>query len=96
MQQILKEIIMAGQYSEIYIANDSTRTDKRKANQELLEEIFRIHHTTRDEVKKSLSFYESRPDLNKKIFDSLTADANRRKTEMYLPRPVKTGKLPEK
>ena len=96
MQRILKDVIIAGQYSEMYVAKDSTRPDKLKASQELLEEIFRIHHTTREEVKKSLSFYESRPDLNKKIFDSLQADANRHKTELYLPQPAKTVKLPEK
>jgi hypothetical protein len=97
MRRIMKDIIIAGEYSDQYISKDSTRPDKKKANQELFEAIFKIHHTTREEVKKSLSFYESRPDLNKKIFDSLAADANRRRTELYLPRPIKKpGKVPEK
>ena len=51
-----------------------------------MEAVFKIHHTTRDAFRKSLSFYESRPDLNKIIFDSLAADANRRKTELILLR----------
>jgi hypothetical protein len=97
MRRIMKDIIIAGEYSDQYVSKDSTRPDKKKANQELFEAIFKIHHTTREEVKKSLSFYESRPDLNKKIFDSLAADANRRRTELYLPRPInKPGQVPEK
>ena len=88
MRLIMKDIILAGEYSEQFITKDSTRPDKIKANQELFEDIFKVHHTTREEVKKSLSFYESRPDLNKKIFDSLAAYANRRRTELYIPKPL--------
>ncbi len=97
MRLIMKDIIMAGEYSDQFVAKDSTRPDKMKANQELFEAIFKIHHTTREEVRRSLSFYESRPDLNKEIFDSLAADANRRKAELYLPKPLlKSVHLPEK
>ena len=97
MQKIMKDIIEAEQYSAQFISKDSTKRDKVKANQELMEVIFQVHHITREEFKNSLSFYESRPDLNKKIFDSLVADANRRRPELYLPKPVaKPGKLPEK
>jgi hypothetical protein len=97
MRLILKDIIIAGEYSEQFITKDSTRPDKMKASQELFDEVFKVHHTSREKVRKSLSFYESRPDLNKKIFDSLAADANRRKTELYLPKPIKTpNQLPEK
>jgi hypothetical protein len=97
MRLIMKDIIIAGEYSEQYIAKDSTRPDKMKASQELFDEVFKVHHTSREKVRESLSFYESRPDLNKKIFDSLAADANRRKTELYLPKPIKTpNQLPAK
>ena len=97
MQKIMKDIIEADQYSSQYVSRDSSRKDKVKANQDLMEVIFKIHHTTRAEFKASLNFYESRPDLNKKIFDSLMADANRRKPELYLPKPIiKSGKTPEK
>jgi hypothetical protein len=92
MRLIMKDIIIAEQYSELFVKRDSLRKDKKQASQQLLDEIFKIHHITREDFKKSLIFYESRPDLNKKIFDSLTADANRRKTELYLPKPVVTPK----
>ncbi len=88
MQKIMKDMIIAGQYSIQYIAHDSLKPDKVKASEDLMEAIFKIHHTTRAAFKKSLGFYESRPDLNKMIFDSLAADANRHRTELYTPRPV--------
>ncbi|HEY4937108.1 MAG TPA: DUF4296 domain-containing protein, partial [Puia sp.] len=100
MQKIMREVIMAGEYSVQYISKDSLKPDKLKANQDLMEDIFRLHHTTRAAFKQSLNFYESRPDLNKIIFDSLAADANRHKQELYGPRtnvkpiPVPVKKAP--
>ena len=88
MCSIMKDVIIAEQYSNQYIAKDSLKRDKLKANQDLLEGIFKIHHTTRMEFKNSLTFYESRPDLNKRIFDSLAADASRHKADLYTPRTL--------
>ena len=93
MQGIMKDVIMAEQYSATYITRDTLRHDKVKANQDLMEEIFKMHHTTRASFKGSLEFYESRPDLNKKIFDSLVAYANRHKTELYAPKPLPKPKM---
>jgi hypothetical protein len=93
MQVIMKDVIMAEQYAGMYITRDTLRHDKVKANQDLLEAIFKMHHTTRASFKGSLEFYESRPDLNKKIFDSLVAYANRHKTELYAPKPLPKPKM---
>ena len=87
MQKILNDVIIVGVYSDQYISKDSLKRDKRKANDELMENVFKLHHITRESFKKSLSFYESRPDLNKIIFDSLAADANRHRPELYAPKP---------
>ena len=88
MEIIMKDVIMAEQYSYQYLAKDSLIRDKVKANQDLLEAIFKVHHTTRAAFRKSLNYYESRPDLNKKIFDSLSVYANRRKVDLYAPKPL--------
>lgn len=99
MQKIMKDLIVAGEYSTMYIAKDSLKRDKVKANQDLMETVFKIHHTTKDAFKESLSFYESRPDLNKIIFDSLAAEANRRRPELYAPSkrpPIRVTALPVK
>ena len=91
------DVIMAEQFSANYINRDSLKKDKVKANQELLEAIFKIHHTNRVEFRKSLNFYESRPDLNKNIFDSLAAYGNRHRNELFEIKSIKKpGTLPEK
>jgi hypothetical protein len=88
MEVILKDVIMAEHYSYQYLSKDSLIRDKVKANQDLLEAIFKVHHITRATFRESLNYYESRPDLNKKIFDSLSAYANRRKVDLYAPKPL--------
>ncbi|HSZ35175.1 MAG TPA: DUF4296 domain-containing protein [Puia sp.] len=103
MQNIMKDLVMAGEYATKFVSQDSTIKDKVKANQDLMETVFKIHNITREEFKHSLTFYESRPDLNKLIFDSLAADANRNKPDLNRPRtsgmnqtviPVKPTHIP--
>lgn len=92
MIMIMKDIIIANEYSLANIPKDSTKKDKILANQQLLDGVFKIHHITRESFQSSYQFYESRPDMNKTIFDSLSAYANRHKTELYrpmkIPKPV--------
>jgi hypothetical protein len=90
MTVIMKDIIIANEYSLAIIPKDSTKKDKILANQQLLDGVFKIHHITRETFEKSYRFYESRPDMNKTMFDSLSTYANRRKTELY--RPLKIPK----
>ena len=95
MTVIMKDIIIANEYSMVNIPKDSTKKDKILANQQLLDGVFKIHHVTRESFQNSFRFYESRPDMNKTIFDSLSAYANRHKTELYrplkIPKPVPPG-----
>jgi len=90
MTLIMKDIIIANEYALINIPKDSTKKDKILANQQLLDGVFKIHHITRESFQTSYHFYESRPDMNKTIFDSLSAYANRHKNELF--RPLKIPK----
>ena len=90
MTLIMKDIIIANEYSLVNLPKDSTKKDKILANQQLLDGVFKIHHITRESFQTSYEFYESRPDMNKTIFDSLSAYANRHKNELY--RPLKIPK----
>jgi hypothetical protein len=87
MQKIMMDVIMADEYAILYVNKDSLKHDKAKRNQELLDTIFAIHHVSREDFQASLRFYESRPDLNKNIFDSLAAYANRHRPDLYRPKP---------
>ena len=88
MTVMMKEMIMVNEYSMGYLVKDSLKKDKILANQALLEGVFKIHHISRETFEKSLRFYDSRPDMNKIIFDSLSAYANRHRADQYRPMKI--------
>ena len=80
MRKIMWDLMRADAYVTDFIMKDSTR-DKKAESAKLYEEIFDIHSTTREIFKKSLVFYQSRPDLFKSISDSLRVDE--KKSQQY-------------
>jgi hypothetical protein len=80
MRKIMWDLMRADAYVADFIMKDSTR-DQKEESAILYEKIFDIHTTTREIFKKSLAFYESRPDLFKAISDSLRSDE--RKAQEY-------------
>jgi len=96
MTSVMMDVMVADQYSLQYQKKDSTIKDKLKASQELLDKVFAIHHISREEFKKSLEFYESRPDLTRRIYDSLTIYTNKHRGDIYAPKQVKPTPLPVK
>lgn len=86
MQKVLWDMIQADQFSKQFIVRDSVK--KKNLNLEMMklyDEVFQIHHITKDEFQKSYQFYISRPDILKIVFDSLSAQGNRRMQEIYQP-----------
>ena len=73
MRKIMWDLIRADAYVSAFVMKDSTK-DQKTESAILYEKIFDIHSTTRETFKKSLAFYESRPDLFKAISDSLRID----------------------
>src|SRR4030095_2101145 len=80
MRMIMWDLMRADAYVADFIMKDSSRNQKAESAI-LYEKIFDIHSTTRETFKKSLAFYESRPDLFKAISDSLRTDE--RKAQQY-------------
>lgn len=52
-------------------------------SKEYYQEIFNIHHITKDEFYKSYDYYTNHPDKNKLLMDSLAAFADRKRVELY-------------
>ena len=72
MRNVIWDLMRADEYTGNFIMKDTTRNRKTESAK-LYEQIFRIHEITHEQFKKSLMFYESRPDLLKSITDSLNA-----------------------
>ena len=75
MREVMWDMIRADQYVSDFIMKDSTR-NKKNESIKLYDEIFQIHKITREQFKKSLDYYGSRPDLFKPIIDSLAVRKN--------------------
>ena len=80
MRKIMWDLMRADAYVSDFIMKDSTR-DKKTESAKLYEKIFDIHATSQEAFKKSLVFYQNRPDLFKVISDSLRADE--KKSQQY-------------
>jgi len=80
MRKIMWDLMRADAYVTDFVMKDST-LDKKAESAKLYEKIFDIHATTQEAFKKSLAFYQSRPDLFKVISDSLRSDE--KKSQQY-------------
>ena len=80
MRKIMWDLMRADAYVTDFVMKDSTR-DKKAESAKLYEKVFDIHSTTRETFKKSLVFYQGRPDLFKAISDSLRVDE--KKSQQY-------------
>ena len=80
MRKIMWDLMRADAYVTDFVMKDSTR-DKKAESAKLYEKIFDIHATSQEAFKKSLAFYQNRPDLFKVISDSLRADE--KKSQQY-------------
>jgi len=73
MRKVMWDLMRADAYVSAFIMKDSTK-DQKTESAILYEKIFDIHSTTQEAFKKSLAFYQDRPDLFKAISDSLRID----------------------
>ena len=95
MQNVLWDMIQADQYST-YLAKDSGRIDIKLENMRLYDQVFQLHHVSREKFTKSYKYYMAHPELTQALMDSLLAMGNRLRNESYnhpVYRPVSTPPL---
>lgn len=76
MHKVMWDLIRADAYVSNFIMPDSTKNLKNE-RAILYEKVFAIHSITEETFKKSIAFYESRPDLFKPVADSLKSEEKR-------------------
>ena len=89
MRKLMWDLMRADAYVSDFIMKDSSRNQKTESAA-LYEQIFRIHSTNQETFKKSLAFYESRPDLMKPIGDSLRSDEKKTQEYQNYIKPLKS------
>ena len=90
MQSVLWDMLRADQFVATYVVRD-TALDKKKESIKLYEQVFRVHHISKEKFKKSVDFYQKRPDLLKVILDSIF---NKQRTMMENRYPPRHDSLP--
>ena len=75
MEGVLYDVIRADEWVDFASLGDSTfhRVSKRTA---LYDSVFRLNGITKEEYRRSVNFYQSRPDLFKQILQSLRAKSD--------------------
>lgn len=86
MRKIIWDLMRADAYVADFIMKDSTR-DRKAESAVLYQKVFAIHSTTQETFRKSMAFYESRPDLLKIITDSLRSDEKKVQTYQDYKKP---------
>ena len=94
MRTVLWDLMRSDEFVNGFLSKDSL-LNRKKASIILYEKVFRLHKTNQEEFNKSLSFYQSRPDLLKVIADSLHVDEKKALENQYNhEKPVAdTGKM---
>ena len=88
MQNILWDIIQADQFNTQFLKKDSAKLNVKAETMKLYDEIFQIHHVSRETFRKSYQYYISHPEIMKTMLDTLAAHANLQRNEMY-KRPIR-------
>ncbi len=76
MRLIIWDLMRADEYANSYLVGKNAAELKTERTI-LYEQIFQLHSVDQKKFSKSLSFYQTRPDLLKVITDSLRSDERR-------------------
>ena len=93
MEKILMDMMLADEFYSQKQIDSATIDSFSRTN--IYKTVFTLHKTNKEQFRKSLSFYESHPDLLKTVLDSMHSKANKRpplKTEL----PLKTKRALKK
>ena len=93
MEEVLYDMIRADEMADHLKLSDSTWQpfSRRTA---LYDTVFQVHRVKKEEFRKSLSFYQSRPDLLKEVIEGMrkkaldTTSAARRRLQIKQRLPV--------
>ncbi len=77
MQLVFWDMLRADILAEEIVKKDSTKNIKFESRR-LNEQLYQVHHISESDFKKSIAFYEQRPELLRTIFDSLNAIQTRK------------------
>jgi hypothetical protein len=82
MKAIVFDLTKSDVYVNNYVLKDSSLKTKDQ-HIKIYEQVFLIHNITKQDFYKSLKYYQQHPNINKTLFDSTEAYANRQRDVMF-------------
>jgi hypothetical protein len=70
MTDVMWDLVRVDQFVQDLVAKDSTK-NKSEESKRMYDQVFRLHHITAEQFKKSQNWYESSPVRFRPIIDSL-------------------------
>ena len=92
MQKVVYELMQVDQYLNNLVIKDSL-ADIKKKRSIYYEQVFKLNNTNRKEFYTSYKYYQQHPDMQKVLFDSISAKAGRRKILPVRIPPIKPSKI---
>ena len=87
MAAVLWDIMRANSFTELYIKKDSFKNATLE-NMKLQQQIFTIHHVSKEAFYKSYNYYSLQPDQMRVILDSIAARSERNRIQVYQQPPA--------
>jgi hypothetical protein len=84
MEKVMWDMIQADRFSASFIIRDSAKVNVIDETFKMYDKVFQIHNISSNEFVKSFKFYLDRPDISKKMFDSLVSYGQKKKPEVYI------------
>lgn len=85
MEKVLWDMMLADRFSTLYILKDSAKLDEKAETFKMYDRVFQVHGVDKETFTKSFRYYMERPDLTKIIMDSISQQAARKRSEVYIP-----------
>ena len=92
MEKVVYDILKVEEYVNTFVAKDTTLNVKKQRST-FYAEVFKLHNTNRKEFYSSYKYYQQHPDMQKALFDSISAEAGRATAVFPHRLPAKAGKL---
>ena len=81
MKFISWDMLRASEYAKDQFAKDSATKTKKTLT--LYQQVFKIYAITKDQFYESTRYYQSHPDKNKILLDSIAEYAARKRQDLY-------------
>ncbi len=90
MQAVLWDVIRANAFTTEFIKKDSLK-NAAEENIKLQQQVFAIHHISREDFYKSYEYYKSHSAVMKEIMDSMITQAERDRDKNIELKPLKVA-----